>query len=804
MKNKSIAILIILISVLVAIGLICDFLIQSGDIKKCIFVSENYIFYVFSLIFTVATLGITLLSIIVSASNSKVLGVTLREIVALNNSPLKLNIMIVVALSMIFVSIPLLAFNCCTAITMLASCLIGFIGYNSVILSKFVFCNDYSKKIIRESLQNNHNIKPEYINYWLTELSTSITNNDITAEEEYLNLLRNAAEAHEKTNIENKLQYHNQLGKHIPRLFAESYKYQSFIDSYKRIIRLNDPKRVFFDERTIVYEIIMELKYATSRELHNKHIQALIADIIHCSFLEEEKVRICCWLLKSVDENTIVNKADRLGVIYEGFSQILIFNDYYDPIKVRIALIVFKHRILLANNFDNGRKIYSQFLKAIYIWNQYSSSESLISLLAQVIRAIYFWSFLETNMLTEERKKYIQSLPVCIVDTNDNNKLDISRLIMRYRMDIIKFLMRDALNDNWLDILEYESEMNSIKTCVYSPESKMRFALWFYSIWGVDFNKFPINSILSDINIKAKAIKYLFGVAISEFDDNKKLKESAFEHIKDLQELFNNNYLLPDHMIEASYDALNDQIKKINDTFITIESDKTVILDITNSLKNALEKEPELKLDKTLDIDSNTPCKSLTLLCSTDTEKNFGINRDFELFIYNELNNLIASELNVLKLKYDLASVNALKNKLKSDHFKICNYKYYTDFGFSTETKESEDYKELIDLIDSLDMKKYPRLTPRLFLTVDDIRYNYSIDNCSLETPKGEDLDYYLSPYRVANEQYNIDGGVYNKVSAIEYFRMTKRILRLKFRMITNINRNSGFRIIFDYDFPLD
>ena len=45
------------------------------------------------------------------------------------------------------------------------------------------------------------------------------------------------------------------------------------------------------------------------------------------------------------------------------------------------------------------------------------------------------------------------------------------------------------------------------------------------------------------------------------------------------------------------------------------------------------------------------------------------------------------------------------------------------------------------------------------------------------EELEGDVLEEYLAQYRVADEQYNIDGAVYNKVKAIEYFKETRALL---------------------------
>ena len=74
MRNKKKLLYFITIGIIMIIlGLVYDCLINSGIFQYYLVVNENYIFYIFSLIFTVATLGCTLLSIIVGVSSNRVL-----------------------------------------------------------------------------------------------------------------------------------------------------------------------------------------------------------------------------------------------------------------------------------------------------------------------------------------------------------------------------------------------------------------------------------------------------------------------------------------------------------------------------------------------------------------------------------------------------------------------------------------------------------------------------------------------------------------------------------------------------------
>jgi len=89
----------ILPALLIIGSCIVDISIKRGVIKKYIVVNENYIFYVFSALVTIATLCCTMLSIISSVSNNKILGLELKEIISFKSSPISMKRLLILVLS---------------------------------------------------------------------------------------------------------------------------------------------------------------------------------------------------------------------------------------------------------------------------------------------------------------------------------------------------------------------------------------------------------------------------------------------------------------------------------------------------------------------------------------------------------------------------------------------------------------------------------------------------------------------------------------------------------------------------------
>lgn len=401
-KKRKLIVLIAFGLIMLVLGLICDILIKLEIMKDYLIVSENYIFYLFSLIFTVATLGCTLLSIIVGVSRNRVLGLQLREVVSLTNSPLQLKAMIVESLLIVGVSIPALAFEMYTSITMLALYLVFFMIYHTVILCMIVFNKEFIKENIKLYLKESYNIKSSYIQCWITALYRTMEENDIASEEEYLALLNSAAQAH--------TQYCDQIEKQIPQLFATSCLSQSFTDSYIRILRLNDSNNVLFDERTITFNYVKNIMYANPKAVYELNFPGTIDSIIMCDFLSEDnKSTYCYWYINALLNNNSLKNDEKLNIVYNGLCRLMWLRDdvSFSNVRVNIALSLFRENILKAKDFDFGKEIYKIFIKAMYKENNISFRKTTgLFAVTNGQNDIFLGFYGERNLIRRKTKSY--------------------------------------------------------------------------------------------------------------------------------------------------------------------------------------------------------------------------------------------------------------------------------------------------------------------------------------------------------------------------------------------------------------
>lgn len=794
MKRKSYFTVCVVSIGLAILGLISDILIRCKLFCAVFFVSENYTSDIFAMIFTVATLSCTLLSIIVSASNNKVLGLELRTIVSLKNSPIQLNEMIATCLIIVVSAIICLAADLCNCITMLAFSLIIYVFYYTASLCKLVFEQEYSKELVRSAAIAAPHINPQYVQRWIAGLFQAIEENDSAIEDEYLSLLHMVVSSDRDVFI--------QVSRQIPALLAASCKYQSFIESYKKVLRLNVPEEAPFDERTYIFGYIKSLEAYDPIDIYRINLKGTIEDILECKFLSNEEKASCgYWFISAVSKNRNLSNDEKLNILYEGFKRLLGYRmmDSEFTVGVNIAMLAFKNMVLLAKDFEYGKEVFAILLKAIYVSINYDSSASCSKLIAQIARMIYFWAKLETATISKGRRKLIASITTQQVDSSiDNVNVSISVLIEKHHNIIIDYLVQDAFSTGF-DFLDYWSDAVSFKNIVVSPESKISFALWFYLVWGNDRMLFPISKyIKTDTDQDRLLSRNVCAAVLNSFSQGgKELSDIAQKGINEIQELFNKSHLIPSGYVFNTYNEINRIIHELNEMQIT-EAAHITATDVISNL-NSLMEESGITIDKALEMDSSTAVQLAPFICYKDNTNISFVTMNLKYTILSMLNQLILKRLPTESFSFDMNGLKKLTRLLEAKQYRYRNYTFYDDWAFDRETRGSAQMGTLKKLVDAIPYKYNTEISEYVFLDVDDIKLNYCVEDIVFDRIDTSSLETHLSIYRTANEQYNIDGGVYSKAEAIEYYHKTRTLLRATIKVETNIVQTSGFHVVFEW-----
>lgn len=777
------------------LSLLSDILTKYGLISSKIFVSENYIFYIFSLIFTVATLCCTLLSIIVSVNNNKVLGLQIKEIVSLKSSPVHLKTIILFSLIIVILSIPALSFELYSFMTILAICLVIYLLISSLRLFKVIFNSDYSTTIIKKSVIECKDFKQSYVLNWINSLDKAIKENDGESECTYLNLLRQASE--KNTEILNLVE------KHIVNSFELSCKYQPYVDSIVKVLRLNGSVEPIFDERSILYNYTNALKYVSPLDISRINLPGTIEEIVMCEIIPDYcKTAYCLWLIQSIIKNDNIKEDDKLDILYRSFSALCNLSDTYGNGNVRSDTIIyiFKYEILLLDDYELAKKIYSVLLKALYVNNPYPKDKCYVKTIAQIIRMVYFWGYLEKETLSESKRRNISTLLLCPASTTDNAILTIGFIVNRHSDGIVKYLVSDAFDTTFgIDSLDYSPDIIGFKSVVCTQENKIKFAFWLYSITGCGFSVLPIKDHIS-VDSKEHIIisKELCAAVIDEFNPDKTLTEYAKNNIENLKIVLGINSSMPLQYLVATHDVANTEIQSINiiDNTALAESDSSVIRALVES-KTA--DSPEIELDSNINLDNAQTYQLPDIICSKNYDYSNIAASGIQSSLTQIVNYQISNRLRTVKLSFDLNGVKTLYSELEKRIYLWRNYTYYDDWGLNGAVRQSDDYIALKKKIDEIPNSVNNNIHDYVFLLEDGIKFNYKIIEINVSPLTEEMIDNFLNQCRIADGQYKIDNGIWTTQKAKEYIANSRYFISAKAKVEVNIHSDSGFKVDFSY-----
>lgn len=794
-KKRSNDILLVISILIGCLSLLSDVLTKMSLINSIIFVSENYIFYVFSLIFTVATLCCTLLSIIVSVNNNRVLGLQIKEIVSLKASPVHLKTIISFSLIVVILSIPALSFELFSFMTILAVCLVIFLLINTLRLFRIIFDSEYSATIINKSVVECRDFKQSYVMNWISSLNKALIENDTESECTYLNLLRLSSE--KDTEI------HNLVEKHIVNSFELSCKYQPFVDSIVKVLRLNGRTEPLFDERSILYNYTNALKYVSPLEINRINLPGTIEEIVMNEIISDYyKPAYCMWLIRSVIENSNTKEADKLDVLYRSFSVLCNLSDSYGngDLRSTIIICIFKYEILLLDDYEFAKKIYSVLLKALYVSNPYSNDKCFVKTIAQIIRMVYFWGYLEKETLSESKRHNISALLLCPASTTDNAVLTIGFIVTRHSDGIVEYLVSDAFDTTFgIDSLDYSPDIIGFKSVVCTRENKIRFSFWLYSITGYRFSVLPIKDhILVDSKEHIIVSKELCAAVIDEFNPDNTLTEYAKNNIENLKKVLGINSSMPLQYLVATHDAANTEIQSINiiDNTALAESDSSVIRALVESKTTD---SPEIELDGTIDLDNAQTYRLPDIICSKNYDYSSIAASGIQSSLTQIVNYQISKRLRTVKLSFDLKGVKTLYGELAKGTYLWRNYTYYDDWGLNGSVRQSDDYNALKKKVDEIPISVNNNIHNHIFLFEDGIKFNYKIIEINVSPLTEEMIDNFLNQCRIADGQYKIDNGIWTTQKAKEYIANSRYFISAKAKVEVNIHSDSGFKVDFSY-----
>lgn len=782
--------------------LIIDILIKLRIVHTIFVVNENYIFYVFSALCTVATLGSAFISIVINIFSNKCLGFSMKEILNFHSSKIKVSNIIKTSLSIMVIAIPLLAIEFTNTITVFAIYIASYIFLKNEILWRLITNDDKLKSAIRLEIEEqseyvNEEIIINWFNRWFYELKISIENKDEKQQYEYLELIKIAAKkctVNHKKNALLRLEY----------LIGEMFKFAShelgFVDAYRKIILMNEAnqKDIDFDIRTIIYKSIKYLEYSEEKEISQANIVGNITDIIWELELDQDiKFYILYQFYSVIFTNIVIRNNFKFSLLNLCFEEICCFssNQKNNEVLSKTILYIFKDGVLQNEDKKSRQKLYLTLLKSLFVKNIYSKEKLYILTISKIFRALYFYAFLETETIKKEYRTELQGIIDLKIDSMDNILISLPRIIHENSDCIIEQLIEDVVSEEYFDMFDYFPKGFGAKSPVFTRDMKLQFVFWIYSIFGHRSLIFPVKEYFDDPNIFVETKQFICNIILSMFSVNQTLDSRTMENIKNLRISLKTNLLLPEEYFRETFKFFNNKLKEIRRIEYSLKPPQIYLSEVNEELTKLMQQYPIFEISHELTANGEE-YQILPKYIHAD-EKTKSSARRIQNSIKDIVNMIIENILPEIQLEFNINGVSTLLNKLDKAEILFRNYTFVDDLAFDKNAIGTPEYEKLCQKISSIKYTRTNAINQYVFLAIEGVKVNAEVISYKRNILSHEECDKYTELFKIADGKYRIDGVVYNKSEGIQIVKDSIRIESAIVKIKTNISKNSGFRVVF-------
>ncbi len=790
----------------ILIAIICD-IVESVRGVPYILVDGNYIYYVFSGLCTVATLGSVFISIVVSAFPNKCFGFTMKEIINFSSSGIRVGNIIATSLITIVLAIPFLAANYATTITALAICTVIYILLKSKELWGLLSDDNSLKMVVYSYVQHrakqaDEGIIIRWFNIWFYELKSMIDNKDEKGQDEYLELIRLTIK---ECQVAEKNTAYARLEKWIKEMFEFANEKLGFIEAYQKIILLGDANndRKYFDVRTIIGNTVKNIEFCEEKSFSQANMMANIDDIIwELDVDKDTKIYILYQVFSALFNNIVLHSEFKFAQLDLYFQKACHFisNQKINEVLSQTILYAFKNGVLQNENKDSRQKLYLILLRQLFINNRYSNDNAFIMTVAKIFRALYFYIFFETETIKESYREELKDIIELRMDSMDNLLISLPRMVCENSELIIEALIEDVIMDDNMDIFDYFPHGFGAKTSLWTLEHKIRFAFLIYSIFGYRYSLFPVKKYIDDANVILRTKKLVFTAVLNMFVDyDGSLNDTSKENIGKLHACLESKDLLPNAYLKENFEFFNTQLKELNNIEHQWSTTEKNLEAINQELKKLMLEKPLVEFSNDIKIKGGKDYQIMPQYVQYSGQETEKVARRIQYAVRDIVNLVIENSLPVVQLEFNVNGVSTLLSELKKRKIKYRNYTFIDDWGLDKSTRETAEYQELCKKINSIAYSRTNEIRHNIFLSNEGVKVNAEVISYKQEILTEEQADNYIESFKIADGKYKIENVVYNKSEAIQFVKNAIRIESAVVKVKTNIYKESGFKVKFKY-----
>ena len=785
--------------VIILVTVVCDIHIRTASMPSLI-VSDTYLDGVFAALCTVAVLGSAIQSIIIGSFNSKIHGLTVKEILA--EIPNRINIARTVILSFvsIFVGLVFYTLNFCSVTTAVAICLIYIIAESSFQIWRLLSNQAVQKSVINDIIESSDRSPEFFYIRWFSDLKCALENNDEALVDDYVELI--AKINNKETGQKN---HSPSIEKNIRDVFPLASKRIGFVDAYKKIACLGEWRNDIVDTSSIIQAYLAQIQYSNEQIIGEYRVPETIDDILERMKIQnDEKERYAFWFYSSIKGNQIITKSIRNTIILDIYSRLCFLRDTADgELRKRVILHIFNRDILNNENIDERKELMLLLIECLHHNNRYSKDVCYISLIAQLFRALYFFSTYETDTLNADYREELKTLFQYGKTGKDKYKITLAGLISENSDNILKWLSDDCKTASFHRdrMFEYFSEDCRAKSVVWTTPRCALFAFKYYLLVGYHFRFFPISQIVEDDSIDPNYRTSLCQSIMSCFDDEGKLTKEFHLAVTKLQDFIGVNYSFENSFSSANFNYYNEKLSELSKKHYTeLVSDVSQDLSVLNNkVAERCARFKGLQYCDTIDL-NKAPDISIKpqIRHAVKDDIAFATER-ITWAVENVLNQMIGTILREKTISFDQNGVNTMLTELENGGYQARNCTFVDDLALKPEVKASEDYQKLVEVLKTIPFIKGSDLRQYVFIKKEQILFNAKVTSYHVDLPSEAQCEEYITSFKVADGKYRIDGAVLDYSKALDYVKNTYIVEYVEMRVGMNIDAESGFVVRYNF-----
>ena len=781
------------------IGCLSDYLINKGLIPALV-VATSFPNAVFAAICTIVSLGIAVSSIVIAAMNRKVLGYSIADILV-KTKALDFKRSITVLFLTVIAGVAGLIFDYCTLLCLILIYNCVYMIILNIAVWQLAANEKYVEKLIAEELEAG-SPSIETVERWISELESAIINKDDPMQNKYITLLHDYLDKYPK---DAPTEF---LTGCMKRIFRLSVPEIGFSRAYEYVLCLNDPTNEklnsLYDKEDVAIECIDEIQFMSADKIADLNLSHIIHDITGSTIQDPiTKTRFAYRIFRAIHSNQVLSEKVRFDMMKTLINQTTESFPRKDPDKIYLDVYigVFKTFVLENEDLKEREILFSHILHRLFSMAQPASSrKKYIDYLAQTFRLLYFYAAYEKELLTEEYRNQLSKLFDYQLSGKDNFKMSLVKLVQKYEEELCDWYVNEIINNGGETRFGYEYYPKDVdlyfKDTVWTEHTLILFSFLFY-LSTTNYQLYSLGKTLSNSNLEPATKRSYIDIAVSFFDNSHELisiEENTHKALTVFNQTTKLSRQIPERLLVENYKELQGlQVELHKQLGVQNETAEINAKEVIVAVESFFAQNGGISINRKMSLTNAQRFRLRPTLIRRDLISTESIAHTTAMFFQDYINHRIEKELPIEKVDFSLEGIKRLLSLIKQKKYAFRNCHYCDDLAFGAEVRQSPEFKELREKMESIPDSKKSFFSDTLFLTKN-VSINFRFIKMNVgEKPTREQCNSCLEKTKISEGKYRVDNILVDYDQAIALLEDTYCTEEYEFEIITNISPKIGF-----------